>query len=71
MAMTQCEMVLRHLQDFGSITAWEAVNEYGIMRLASRINNLKQQGVAIVSEIKTGKNRYGDTIHYAVYRLAE
>jgi hypothetical protein len=71
MAMTQCEMVLRHLQDFGSITAWEAVNEYGIMRLASRINNLKQQGVAIVSETKTGKNRYGDTIHYAVYRLAE
>lgn len=45
------------------------MQEYGIMRLASRINNLRAQGMVIVSEIEVGKNRYGETTHYAVYRL--
>ena len=71
MAITQCERILRHLKDYGSITSLEEVNEYGIMRLASRINDLRAQGIAIVSEVKTGKNRYGETTHFAVYRLAE
>lgn len=71
MKITQCERILRHMKDFGSITSLEAVNDYGIMRLASRINDLKAQGIAIVSEVKTGKNRYGETTHFSVYRLKE
>lgn len=71
MAITQCERILRHMKDYGSITSLEAVNEYGIMRLASRINDLRAEGIAIVSEMRTGKNRYGETTHFAVYRLAE
>lgn len=71
MAITQCERILRHMKDHGSITSLEAVTEYGILRLASRINDLRAQGIAIVSETKAGKNRYGETTHYAVYRLAE
>ena len=55
MKITQCERILRHMKDYGSITSLEAVNEYGIMRLASRINDLKAQGIAIVSEVRTGK----------------
>ena len=66
---TQCEKILRHLKDYGSITSLEAMQEYGIMRLASRINDLRQGGVDIKSETATGKNRYGETTHYAVYRL--
>ena len=68
---TQCEKILRHLNDYGSITSLEAMQEYGIMRLASRINDLRQIGVAIKSETVTGKNRYGETTHYALYSLAE
>lgn len=71
MAITQCDRILRHMKDYGSITSLEAVTEYGIMRLASRINDLRAQGISIVSETKTGKNRYGETTHFAVYRLAE
>ena len=71
MKITQCERILRHLKDYGSITSLEAVTEYGIMRLASRINDLRSQGIAIVSEVGTGKNRYGETTHYSVYKLAE
>lgn len=68
---TQCDIILRHLRDFGSITAQEAIQEYGCMRLAARISDLRESGVAIVSETVAGKNRYGETTHYAIYRLAE
>ena len=68
---TQCDRILRHLKDYGSITSMEAMQEYGIMRLASRINDLRRSGVAIQSETVTGKNRYGETTHYAIYRLAQ
>ena len=67
--LTQCDRILRHMRDHGSISSLEAMNEYGIMRLASRINDLKAQGFAIVSEFSTGKNRYGEDTHFAVYRL--
>ena len=71
MKITQCEKVLRHLKDHGSITSIEAFNEYGILRLASRINDLRAMGIGIVSHTETGKNRYGENIRYSVYRLAE
>jgi hypothetical protein len=59
------------MKDFGSISSIEAITEYSILRLASRIKDLKARGHDIVSETKTGKNRYGETTHYSVYRLAE
>ena len=71
MTTSQCEKILRHMKDFGFITAMDAMQEYGIMRLASRIGDLRRRGIGIISETKTGKNRYGDTVHFAVYRLAE
>lgn len=69
MKITQCDRVLQHLQDHGSISTLEGITEYGILRLASRINDLKRRGIAISSETKTGKNRYGEKVHYSVYRL--
>lgn len=71
MKMTQCDRIIRHMQDYGSISSMEAIQEYGILRLASRVNDLRAQGYDIVSETKTGKNRYGEATHYAVYRLKE
>lgn len=50
----QCQQVLSHLQSGKPITALEALNLYGIFRLASRIHDLKKYGVEIQSrEIKT------------------
>lgn len=71
MKLTQNQMILMHLQDYGSITSIEAMQEYGIMRLASRINDLKREGYSIVSETMKSKNRFGETVHYSVYRLKE
>ena len=71
MKLTQCERILRHLRDYGSITSLTAITEYGILRLASRINDLKKQGYTIVSETAVGENRYKEKVHYSVYRLIE
>lgn len=65
------ELILMHLKKYGSITAKEADEEYGIMRLASRINELRNQGVAIETEFIAGKNRRDKISNFARYRLAE
>lgn len=67
--MTQCERILRHLRDFETITHSIAKNKYGIMRLASRINDLRKMGFVIKTEFAKGKNRYGEPTKWAVYRL--
>ena len=68
--MTQCDRILRHLEDYGSINPMVAIQDYGCMRLASRIADLKGQGYEIVSERTKGKNRYGEQTSYCTYRLA-
>lgn len=67
--MTQCERIVRHMQDFGSISSIEAMNEYGIMRLASRITDLRSQGLPIKRVMKCSKNRYGKPVCYARYYM--
>lgn len=67
--MTQNGRILRHLRDYGSISSMEAVQEYGIMRLASRISDLKKAGIPIHREMVTGKNRYGESTSYARYSI--
>lgn len=69
--MTQTDRVLRHLREFGSITAAEAMHEYGIFRLAARIADLRRLGVAITKETAKSKNRYGETTHFARYKIKE
>lgn len=69
--MKQCERILRHMRDHGSITQAQAMAEYSCMRLAARISDLKQQGHRISVTTGHGKNRYGEKTAFAVYRLQE
>lgn len=71
MKQTQCDRIMRHMHDCGSITSAEAISEYGIYRLASRISDLKRRGVPIKREFRSSKNRYGEPVTYAVYSIAE
>ena len=71
MKSTQCDKVLEYMRQFGSITQLQALSDIGCMRLASRISDLRQQGYAIGRRIKTGKNRYGDSVSFAEYYLIE
>lgn len=67
--MTQCERILRQLQDGGTLTQAEAFIEYGIGRLSSRICELRAAGYPIKSEFVAGKNRYGEPVSYVRYSL--
>lgn len=71
MKLTQCERIIDYMTQFGSISSFEAFTDLGIVRLASRIHDLKGQGYNIVSEMKTSKNKFGETVFFKVYRLAE
>ena len=50
--MTQRTKIIKHLRDFGSISPLEARAVYGIERLASRIDELRQSGHSITSNFK-------------------
>lgn len=47
----------------------EAVNRYGITRLAARISDLKKRGIEILTRETEVKTRYGRTARIAVYTL--
>lgn len=67
--MTQTQRILRHLEDYGSITQMDAMQDYGIMRLASRVNDLRREGHPIITEVVEGRNRYGEKTRWARYRM--
>jgi hypothetical protein len=65
--MTQSEMVLKYIDDFGSITQLEALNDLGIMRLASRVSDLRKSGIRLDSRMEAVKNRYCQTVYVKRY----
>ena len=65
----QIDMILRHMREQGSITQREALQDYGIARLASRINDIRKAGVPVLTIVETARNRYGAPVHYARYEL--
>ena len=67
--MTQVEMILRHLQDYGSITTWESYEEYSITRLSDKIYRLRSSNYKITDEWIYRKNRYGKKIKFKKYVL--
>lgn len=69
--MTQCERVIQYMRDFGSITQRDAMNDLGIMRIASRISDLKTRGYHISSTMEQVENRYGEKTFVSRYRLEE
>lgn len=69
--MTQNEKIMRHLDVYGTITPLDAMREYGIMRLASRISDLKREGANISRRMIKDKNRFGEPVRYAEYRKGD
>lgn len=65
--MTKIEMVSDHLKKFGSITPSEAREKYGSDRLSSIINKLRDRGMNIRTELVSGKDRFGNDVHFAKY----
>ena len=53
----QEELIREHLESGRSITAVQALREYGVARLAARIHLLRKQGLNITDEWEAGAGR--------------
>ena len=68
---TQAQRILQYIEDFGSITQFEALQDLGVMRLASRVSELKKNGHPITGKMDTVYNRYGEKCSVKRYSLAK
>ena len=61
--------IYEHLKEYGSITSWEAIKEYGCTRLSDDIFHLRKKGYDIESIPESSVNRYGEKISFVRYKL--
>lgn len=69
MKLTQYDRVLEHLQKNGKLSQKTAIRLFGAYRLSAIIYTLRKDGYNITTTFKTGKNRFGDNVSWAEYRL--
>ena len=66
---TQSMRVLGYMENHGCITQFQATSDLGVLRLASRISDLKKNGYPIKSEAVAVKNRFDETCYVSRYSL--
>lgn len=64
---TQCNRIDEYIREFGSITQLEALRDLGVMRLASRISEMRKNGIEVKDKWKDVKNRYGEKCQVKEY----
>lgn len=69
--MTQKQRLLKYLNDYGSVTALEAVRDLGILQLSARLVELEKSGYRFKKEQESSLNRYGEKVYYTRYSIAE
>ena len=65
----QAQRVLDYIERFGSITQLEALGDLGVMRLASRVSDLRKRGIPIKGETISVKNRFEEECFIKRYSL--
>ena len=68
--MTQREQILLYIKTYGSITPMEAFS-LGITKLATRISEMRRDGIEFKIETVQSLNRFDKPVRYARYSLAE
>lgn len=68
---TQNERILDYMEKHGGITQLEALRFCGVMRLASRISDMRMRGHAIESKMITIVNQFGEECRIKRYSLKE
>ena len=66
---TQRIRVMQHLKEGKTLTSLEALRLYGIMRLPNRISELRRRGEQIEKQTIIVRNKYGEAVRVAQYRL--
>lgn len=69
--MTQREAIINYITEFGSITPMEAFADLGITKLATRISEMRKDGMQFKIETVKSKNRYGKSVCFAKYSFLE
>lgn len=70
--MNKTSRVLQYLKENGSITSWEAIQEFGATRLSAIIFNLRHKyNLNIISERIEFTDRYGYKSSFVKYILKE
>ena len=61
--------IIEYMKKHKGITSRDAFKDLGITRLSARIKELRDMGYDISTIMVDGKNRYGDTVRYGLYKL--
>lgn len=69
--MNQSDRVIKYIKLFGSITPMDAFRDLGITKLATRISELRKDGMEFKKEYIKTKNRFGETVYYMKYSFPE
>lgn len=69
--MNQYQKILQYINDFGSISPMEAFSDLGITKLATRISEMRKDGIEFDQVWECSKNRYGDDVRYMRYSKGE
>ena len=70
--MNKTKAILNHLLEYGNITSWEAIQQYGATRLSAIIFNLRHKyNLNIVNETINFIDRYGNKANYVKYVLID
>lgn len=70
--MNKTKAILLHLQQYGYITSWQAIKEYGATRLSAIIYNLRNKyNLNIITEDVEFTDRYGNKASYGKYILVK
>ena len=69
--ITQVEEVLNHLMNYGTITSWEAIQNYKITRLSDKIYLLRKKGFNIATIETVHVNKEGEKKDFATYKLIQ
>ena len=67
MRVTQHQLIIKYIEDFGSITPMEAIFDLGITKLSTRVSEMRRGGMRFKIETVKSTNRYGKPVHFAKY----
>lgn len=68
---SQNALIIEYILKYGRITPLDAMRDLGVMRLASRISDMRRLGYEIIDEWVSVENRWGEKVKVKSYRLEE
>lgn len=69
--MSQKDRIIDYIKRFGSISPMEAFRDLGITKLATRVSEMKQEGIEFEQKYEASMNRFGEPVYYMRYSLKE